>query len=299
MKNKILLAIIAILSVVLCVVIVNNSNHSFSSKKEITIKKEDNNLEKIDIEEYIIGVLAAEMPALFEIEALKAQAVAARSYAIYKMEHTNESYDILTTVSDQSYITEEQMKEKWQYNFQTYYEKIALAVHETNNEVMYYNNEVIEAFYFSMSNGYTENASTVFQEDLPYITSVPSSWEENLNNFQVAKTFERQEFCQKLSIEKCDSLSIHILEKSPSNRIVKIEINDQVFLGTEIREKLNLRSTDFEIEEKEEKLEITTKGYGHGVGMSQYGANLMAKEGYGYKDILNYYFQNIEIKKMV
>lgn len=299
MKNKILIAIVVILSVVLCVVIANNSNHSFSSKKEITIKKEDNNLEKIDIEEYLIGVLASEMPALFELEALKAQAVAARSYAIYKMEHTNENYDILTSITDQSYITEMEMKEKWQENFQTYYDKIVLAIKETNNEVMYYNNEVIEAFYFSMSNGYTENASTVFQEDLPYITSVPSNWEESLSDFKVTKTLKKQEFCQKLSIEKCDVLSISILEKSASNRIVKIQINEQVFLGTEIREKLKLRSTDFTIEENQEEIVITTKGYGHGVGMSQYGANLMAKEGYGYKDILNYYFQDIEIKKMV
>ncbi len=300
MKNKILLGVVVFLGIVLIVVIENKPNHSFfSQEKTITIKNENDKLQELNLEDYLIGVLAAEMPALFDIEALKAQAVAARSYAVYKIEHTKNDYDILTSITNQSYITKEEMQEKWQEEYQKYYDKISLAVHNTENEVMYYNNEIIEAFYFSMSNGKTEEASTVFKENLPYIESVESNWEKQDKNFEVTKQFSKTEFCQLLNIENCSELTISNIEKSDSGRVLNLKINDKEFLGTDIRKKLNLRSTDFQIVEKENTLIITTKGYGHGVGMSQYGANGMAKEGYNYKEILNYYYKDITIKKMV
>lgn len=304
MKNKILLIIVVILSFITIAVIEfkKSSNHSFfSSEKQIKIKDEENNIKELNLEEYLIGVLAAEIPASFHEEALKAQAVAARTYAMYKIEHSkNKDYHVLTTITDQSYITEGDMQEKWQQDFDKYYSKIKNAVNETDNEVMYYNDEIIEAFYFSMSNGKTEDASTVFQEELPYIESVVSSWDnENLNNFLVTKEITKEEFCIKLSLEKCDTIIINKIEKSIGDRVENITINNQLFSGTEIRKNLDLRSTDFTIKEDKENIMITTKGYGHGVGMSQYGANGMAKEGYTYKEILNYYYQNITIKKMV
>lgn len=304
MKNKILLIIVVILSFVNIAVIglKNKSNHSFfSEEKNIKIKDKENNIKQINLEEYLIGVLAAEMPASFELEALKAQAVAARTYALYKIEHTeNQEYNVLTTVTDQSYITEEEMQNKWQTDFEKYYAKIKQAIEATTNEVMYYNNQVIEAFYFSMSNGKTETARAVFQEDLPYIESVSSEWDnESLTNFLATKEISKTDFCQQLALENCDTISINIIDKSEGNRINKIKINEKEFLGTEIRKKLELRSTDFEISVENEKIIITTKGYGHGVGMSQYGANGMAKEGYSYKEILNYYYQDITINKIV
>ncbi len=300
MKNKILLSVVVLLSIVLIVVLKNEDKQaSLKDYSKITIKDSNEDIKKLNLDDYLVGVLAAEMPALFEIEALKAQAVAARSYAIYKINHATNDYDILTTVTDQSYISLEEMKNKWQDHYDEYYAKILNAVTATEDEVMLYNNEVIEAFYFSMSNGKTESASMVFQEDLPYLESVDSTWEENLNNFCTTITITKKEFCEKLNLNLNVPLKIEILEKSPSNRIVKIKINDQEFLGTDIRTKLNLRSTDFTIQENNENILITTKGYGHGVGMSQYGANIMAKNGSNYQDILNYYYQNITIKKMV
>lgn len=302
MKNKILLTVVVILSFVCIAVIGFKDNHSFlSEEKNIKIKDKENEIQELNLEEYLIGVLAAEMPASFEMEALKAQAVAARSYAVYKIEHTkNQDYNILTDVTDQSYITTEEMKEKWQDDYGKYYNKIKNAVEETKNEVIYYNNEIIEAFYFSMSNGKTENAQTVFNQVLPYITSVDSKWDnEEIKNFSVTKEFSISDFCQKLSLTNCNNIDIKIIEKSDSNRVVKLSINNKNFLGTDIRKKLNLRSTDFEIAVFNEIVTITTKGYGHGVGMSQYGANGMAKDGYTYQEILNHYYQGISIKKMV
>ncbi len=303
MKNKILLIIVVILSFVQLVVIDSKkkSNHFFSDEKNIKIKDEDNNIKNLNIDEYLIGVLAAEMPASFEIEALKAQAVAARTYALYKIEHTkNQDYNILTTVTDQSYINEAEMQKKWQNDFNKYYDKIKVAVEETKDEVLLYNNEIIEAFYFSMSNGMTENSATVFNETLPYITSVTSKWDnEELKNFLVKTQISKTKFCEKLTLNNCNIISIDQIEKSEGNRVKSLIINNQTFLGTDIRKALDLRSTDFEIELTENDIIITTKGYGHGVGMSQYGANGMAKEGATYKDILNYYYNDITINKMV
>ena len=303
MKNKILLGIVVILSFVSILVVKRKGeDHPFSNEeKNIKIKNEENNIENLNLEEYLIGVIAAEMPASFEVEALKAQAVAARSYALYKIEHTkNQEYNILTTVTDQSYITNEEMKEKWQMDFEKYFTKIKNAVDETKGEVMVYNNEIIESFYFAMSNGKTEDSIAVFQETLPYITSVDSKWDnEELKNFLVSIEISKTEFCEKLSLNNCQSITINDINRSSSNRITKLKINNQKFSGTEIRHLLNLRSTDFEINVNGEKITITTKGYGHGVGMSQYGANGMAKEGYTYKEILNYYYKDIAIKKMV
>lgn len=304
MKNKILLAIVVILSFVNIVVIgfKNKPNHSFfSEEKNIKIKDEENNISELNIEEYLIGVLAAEMPASFEIEALKAQAVAARTYALYKIEHSaNKDYNVLTNTTDQSYISKEEMKEKWQNDYEKYYTKIKSAIEDTKNEAIFYNNDIIEAFYFSMSNGKTEESETVFQESLPYIESVDSRWDnENLSNFVVTKELSKNDFCQKLSLNNCEIINITGINKSEGNRINTITINDKEFMGTTIRKLLNLRSTDFDISINNNTIYITTKGYGHGVGMSQYGANGMAKEGYDYKEILNHYYQNITIKKIV
>lgn len=306
MKNKILVGVVIVLSLVLIIVIEvkKKLNHSFfeeEKKPSITIKNKDNTIENLKLEEYLVGVLAAEMPASFHEEALKAQAVASRSYAVYKIKsNVGQEYDILTDVTNQSYISKEEMQKKWQNDYSLYLEKITKAVQETENEVLYYNGEVIEAFYFAMSNGATEEAQMVFQQTLPYIKSVTSSWDnESLNNFLVKKSFSKEAFCKSLELQSCETIEITNINRSATNRVNKIVINNQEFLGTAIRKFLNLRSTDFTIEVDKDIVNITTKGYGHGVGLSQYGANGMAKEGYNYKEILNYYYKDISINKMV
>jgi len=270
-----------------------------TSKKEllesdIKIKINKNNqVKELNLEEYIVGVVAGEMPASFEIEALKAQAIASRTYAMYKIENFDNLYDVETTTDDQVYISIEEMKIKWKNEFDTYYNKIKKAVLDTKNQIMKKDNKVFKSYYFAMSNGYTEDSITVFGENT--IASVSSPWDnETLNKFEVSTTFTHEELKTKLNIK--DSITfIEILSRDKTNRVKKIKVNNKEYTGIEFRHALSLRSADFNIKQENENYIITTKGYGHGVGMSQYGANGMAKENYNYKEILKYYYQNIEI----
>lgn len=303
MLNRILLIIVVILSIVLVKVSSTQSTTFFSTtkvnNKTIAVKDSTlNNIDEMDLEEYVIGVVAGEMPASFESEALKAQAIAARTYATYKIEKSNGNYDVVTDVSNQKYITIDEMKTKWQTEFDKYYNKIKDAVLKTKGMIMTYNDNVIEAFYFAMSNGYTEDVSLVFNEDLDYLESVESKYDNsNLNNFEVVTKFSKEEICNKLNIS-CDNLSVSNIERSNTNRVNYLTVNNKKIKGTEFRSKLGLRSTDFDISIDNNVVSITTRGYGHGVGMSQYGANGMAKEGKNYEEILKYYYKNIEIKTL-
>ena len=302
MKNRVLLSIVAVLSVVLIAEpsdsIIKDINLNDNSK---TIDIKDSvtgNIENKELEEYVVGVVAAEMPASFDMEALKAQAIASRTYAYYKMTHTDKNYDVISDISDQAYITKEQMKEKWQDDYEEYYKKVKKAVDDTKNEIMTYNGEVIKAFYFSMSNGYTEEVSTVFGESYPYLKSVKSEWDNpSLNKYEVITKFSTEDFCNKLSIN-CNNIVINSQGYDNTGRTTEITINSKKIKGTDFRKLLDLRSTDFRISIDKDEVIITTKGYGHGVGMSQYGANGMAKEGYKCHDILKYYYQGIDFSKI-
>jgi len=248
-------------------------------------------VENLDIEEYVIGVVAGEMPALFENDALKAQAIASRTYVI---NHFKKNNSISNTISDQVYITDEEMQEKWHNKFDEYYNKIKNAVQETKGLIMYYNKEPIKAYYYAMSNGYTESSLNVFNEQNDYLNIVKSPFDED-NEHRI--TISLSNFCQKLEIT-CNNIEIKDIKKDNSNRIANITINNKKFTGIEVRKKLSLRSTDFEITTDKENAYIKTKGYGHGVGMSQHGANNMAKLGYSYEEILKYYYQNVEINSI-
>lgn len=293
--NRILIIIVVILSLIVINMRSSTSTtSSFVEEQIIKVKNKNDEINDLKLEEYVVGVVAAEMPASFSIEALKAQAVASRTYALYKINQNNVDYDVVTTVSNQSYITISEMQIKWGSDFDKYYNKIMNAVETTKNLVMKYDNEVIEAYYFAMSNGYTEDVSAVFQEDRAYLKSVKSSYDnEALNNFSTTKEFSKQDFCTKLSID-CNEIDISNIKRSATNRVNEITINGKNFKGIDVRKLLGIRSTDFTINIADNVI-ITTKGYGHGVGMSQYGANGMAKEGYNYEEILKYYYQDIEI----
>ena len=308
MKNKILLGIVILLSLILIIMSLEVKKTYFDplpteeGEEVITIRLLDqssNTITNIHLEDYIIGVVASEMPASFEIEALKAQAVATRSYALNKKEsRKNLDYDLVVGVSDQAYSTNEKLLMRWGISFFTNYLKVREAVLSTKGEVLTYEGKVINAFYFSMSNGYTEKSSLVFSEQLPYLESVESKWDNSsLDNFEVQKTISKKEFCSLLEIS-CEPIEIQEINRSESNRVLNITINNKTWKGTEIRTILGLRSTDFDIDIKENNVEITTKGFGHGVGMSQYGANGMAKENKTYQEILTYYYKNTEISKI-
>ena len=300
MKNKILFSIIVILLPITVFILfkqispTNQSNpNEISKKQEIYIDLLINNEKKqIPLEEYLVSVVGAEVPALFDIEALKSQAVASRTFALY--EENTRGY---VTTGDQAYSTLEELQSKWQENYYTYLNKIKQAVNLTKNQVMTFDNQLIKSYFYAMSNGYTTTSLSVFNEDLPYLNTImPTMDNENTTKFLVTKKISKSEFCATLNID-CTRLNIKKITNDYSNRVETISINEKTFTGIEIRKLFGLRSTDFSITEENGNIIFTTKGYGHGVGMSQYGANAMAKEGSNYKDILEYYYQGVTIEE--
>ena len=277
-----------------------NINSNVINNKNVRIQRTNGSIDTIPFESYIIGVLAGEMPANFELEALKAQALAARSYVLKKMEQNkNNNYDIVDTVMNQVYLDESQMKAKWKDQYEEKLQKITKAVNDTQGEYIAYNGEVIQAFFFSTSSGKTENSEEVFQESLPYLRSVDSTWDSDVSPvFNEIYKFTLEEFYQKLNLPYEEKLQINIVDTTSTGRIKNIEINRQKFKASDLTKLLNLRSTYFNIEQNGNIITIQTKGYGHGVGMSQYGAQAMALKGYNYQEIIKYYYQNVEILKM-
>lgn len=281
-----------------------NNNAPTLPKKEETIDEENNkvmvsihrsngNIEEIELEEYVIGVVAAEMPAAFNKEALKAQSVAARTYALKSIQ---EGTILTDNEKTQSYKDIEQLKELWGNNFDTYFNKIKNAVNDTKGQALIYNGEYIEALYHSTSNGYTEDSYEVFGNKYPYLVIVDSIWDVNASSYLRDKTFTFDEINNLLNTSFDNHSIIEILEKTNSGRISRIKIDDNYYSGTELRNLLGLRSTDFDIEINDNNITFTTRGYGHGVGMSQYGANGMGNVGKTYTQILNHYYPKTIIK---
>lgn len=292
MKKIIIFFIVLFLYITSCIFKSNElSDDKIEEVNEKLIKINYNNeIIEIPFEDYVVGVVACEMPSSFNIEALKAQAVASRTYATYKL-YKNSDYIMKTTTSDQCYISKDIMKSNWKNNYENNYNKIYNAAYETKNEIITYNNEPIISFFFSMSNGYTENVENVFVQKLDYLVSVDSPWDENVSSYIKTKTISLEDFKSKLNINSIDSISI---DRYITGRVKTITINNKKYKGTEFRTLFSLRSADFDLEIGEQVI-ITTKGYGHGVGLSQYGANEMAKLGYNYKEILKHYYTNVNI----
>ncbi len=256
-------------------------------------------IETIPLESYIVGVLAGEMPIYFEKEALKAQAVASRSYAIKRIEYNKDKdYDVVDSIMNQVYLDEDYLKEAWGNNYVVNINKLRSAVNETIDECLTYDDKVIDALFFSTSNGYTEDADLVFNLNLPYLKSVESKWDEKESSaFSTTTVIPLNKFYEKLDLKYNKELKVEVIKRSPTNRVLELKINNQKFTGKDLYNSLSLRSTDFIITQIGTNVFIDMKGYGHGVGMSQYGALGMAKEGYSYKDILSHYYQNTTIKK--
>lgn len=264
----------------------------YLSSKLVRIKRSNGEIESVPLEEYVVGVVSGEMPASFEMEALKAQSVASRTYVLKKMiSNIDNDYDIVDTVSNQIYLDDEELKNKWGDNYTKYITKVREAVNSTKGEYLEYDGDIIDAFYFSTSNGYTEDSGVIFEKSLPYLKGVESEWDKEVASaFYSSTSISLQEFYEKLGLEYNKELKVEILEKSDSNRVVRLNINGIEFKAKDVYSKLGLRSYDFEFVQVGNNVEINTKGYGHGVGLSQYGAQGMAKKGYNYKDILNHYY---------
>ena len=272
---------------------------NFSSNSVIRVYREDTKeIQSIPIEEYVVGVLAGEMPIEFELEALKAQAVAARSYVMAQVERNiKKDYDVVDTVMNQVYLDKGHLMTVWKESYIDNINKIKMAVLSTKGEYISYDGKVAEALFFSTSPGVTENSEDIFSNKVEYLRSVESTWDEISPVYTSSKTFILEDFYNLLDLKYNEKISIEIIETTSTGRIKKIKINGKEFLGSVVCSKLSLRSTFFEIIQEGEKVIIKNKGYGHGVGMSQYGAQGMAKAGYNYQDILKHYYTGIEIKK--
>lgn len=271
---------------------VNNTTNS--SVSEIAVYRLNGSVIKLNMTDYLIGVVSSEMPASFNLEALKAQSVLARTYAL-KAKQTGKK--LTDTVSTQSYIDIDQMKNKWGNSFNTYYNKIKNAVENTNGEYLSYNGNYIEALYHSTNNGKTESSLDVFGNYYPYLISVSSEYDKNASSYLRTINMPLDTISNKLGLSLNNDSVINILSYTDGGNIKEININGNNFSGKKVRELLGLRSTDFDISISDNNANITTKGYGHGVGMSQYGANGMANAGYNYKDILSHYYPGTTLTK--
>lgn len=262
--------------------------------------------ESMEIEEYLKGVVAAEMPASFETEALKAQAVAARSYAVYRMKNPTAEHPDAAVCTDfshcKAYKSEEELEKSWNKDAEIYKEKIKNAVYETAGEIITYNGEVAMAVFHSQSAaGRTENSEDVWGGKVPYLISVESHGEENAPNFYSTAVFSFDEFKEKLLSKEPQAVinsseDIGEVKVSEGGSVKSISIGGKAFSGRDIRSIFGLRSSCFKINSDGKSVTFEVTGYGHGVGMSQYGANTMAKEGYSYVDILTHYYTGTEIQ---
>ncbi|RDW20794.1 stage II sporulation protein D [Oceanobacillus chungangensis] len=255
-------------------------------------------IEDLPLETYVAGVIAAEMPVEFELEALKAQALAARTFTVNHLLHGNKEseYDLTDTVTHQVYKNELDLQKQWGSSFSANMNKIKEAVNATKGEIITYQDAPITAQFFSTSNGFTENSEDYWENELPYLRSVESPWDKESPKFLDQGTFSIGEVAAALQIELPKDAALNLeITRTKSGRVKELAIEGHTFSGREIRDKLKLRSNDFKIDQNNDHLVFTTKGNGHGVGMSQYGANGMAKEGKTYQEIIKYYYQGVEI----
>lgn len=271
----------------------------FSSNSVVRVyRQKSDRVDKVPIEQYVIGVVSGEMPVNFEMEALKAQAVASRSYVMFQMERNkNKDYDVVDSVKNQVYLDTDEQKERWHDDYIENANKIKQAVLSTAGEYLIYDGKIVEAMFFSTSTGMTENSEEVFSNNVPYLRSVVSSWDEISPAFKDSKTFSKKAFYEELGLDYQEKLNVQIMEVTSTGRVLKLLINNNLFTGKEVYSKLHLKSTFFEILEYDDSIVVNTRGYGHGVGMSQYGSQGMAKEGYKYDEILKYYYSGVDIKK--
>lgn len=252
--------------------------------------------EKIPLETYLLGVVAAEMPITFHEEALKAQAIAARTYVLRETNYGEKA--ISKTVQKQVYIDQEQRKTKWGASFSQYEEKLQKVVDATTSEVLVYKDQLITAMFFSTSNGQTESAENYSGNAIPYLVSVPSEAEElYTQNMNQQFEFTGKEWAAAFGLKWSNKIiQTFQITKTDSNRVKSINMNGKTWTGREVRTLLGLPSTDFEIIFEADKVLVKTVGYGHGVGMSQYGAEVLANDSFTKKDILLHYYKGVEIK---
>lgn len=264
-----------------------------------------NTSQEIDMFEYVCGSVAAEMPLAYDEEALKAQAVACYTNAVRMKKAGKDSVNHITDDStiDQGYIDIEQRREKWGKDFEKYENKLKNAVKEVENQALFYNDELCIAAFYAISGGKTEDAKNIWGSEVAYLKSVPSEGDKLSPQYASSVAFSKENFFKaakkaKLVSKEPSTLEniIEIKEKTPSGTVLSATINGKNYTGEQIRKAFSLRSPVFTIKTTADTITFSVCGYGHGVGMSQYGADYLAKQGNSYQEILKHYYTGVEIK---
>lgn len=268
-------------------------------------------IEEVNLDEYLYGVVSAEMPANYETEALKAQAVVARTYTIYQMRHNSnkhENADICDNYACcQAWISKEDRISKWNgEEAESNWNKIEEAVNSTTGKIVTYNGEPINAFFHSNSGGVTESSVNIWGGiDYPYLKSVETAGEDGYKQYTSQVEISKQDLVNRLKekyqdceIDYSQENCIQILEYTSSGRVKTIKFGNKEIAGTEARSILGLKSTNFTFSINGDIVTFSVTGYGHGVGMSQTGADSMAKSGANYEEIIKHFYTNVEITEI-
>ncbi|NLW56588.1 MAG: stage II sporulation protein D [Firmicutes bacterium] len=274
--------------------------------------KEANKIITLDLEEYVMGVVAAEMPANFHPEALKAQAVAARTVTVRRLKRFGgpgypavEGADLSDDINDsQAWLSKQELVGKWGlWNYLGYWRKIAEAVEATGGQILTFQGQPIDAVYHSTSGPRTESSEAVWGVALPYLRSVECLYDQHSPKYSQEQVFTVSEVQAQLQLGKVSPVAtgrpfVQILNLTGSGRVNSIRLGDKVFSGTELRRRLGLNSTHFQCRLEQDRLIFKTIGYGHGVGLCQYGADGLAKQGRNYRQILAHYYQGVQLSKL-
>ena len=285
------------------------SNYDYKNYQTINLlHTKTSEIEEIKLDEYLYGVVSAEMPVSFEKEALKAQAVVARTYTIYKIVNNNNKHgeaDICdNSTCCQAWISKEDRLAKWKdEEKEQNWNKIVEAVNSTQGKIILYEGKPINAFFHSNSGGKTEPPINVWGgSGYPYLQSVETAGEDAYSQYSSELTITKQEFEEKMKANYEDFTinyednPIEIKEYTEGNRVKTIKIGNKELSGVEVRTILGLRSANFQVSIDGDNISFKVVGYGHGVGMSQTGADSMAKEGKNYEEIIKHFYTGVEIK---
>ena len=279
--------------------------HNKASSQMINVyNTETEKLMQLEMETYIAGVVAAEMPASFELDALKAQAVAARTFALKRMNVPNSNVKALhsdaqistSPTTCQAWISDDEQRERWGKDYTKWHQKIIQAVTETAGEVLCYDGVLIDPVYHaSCGGGATESAEYVWGNAKPYLVSVPCNHPADQHS-GVTMAISQAELMEKLDLQS-NAVNVIAEERTPSNRLKTMLVGDNTIRGSELRNALGLKSTLIDWLIIGDQMIVTTNGYGHGAGMCQNGANYYAQLGYNYQQILQHYYRGAVVQK--
>ena len=279
---------------------VSEISENDASQSVAVLMTESGEVNNVDIFEYTVGCVAGEMPASYEKEALKAQAVVSYTYALYMKGKSGSKQDELTDDSavNQSYMTKKEMKEKWGDSYEKYLKIYESAFNEVKGEYITYGGEIIKPAFHAVSSGRTNSAEALWGKEVPYLVSCPSEGDKLSENYITTVCFTQKQLNKCFEKYIDGDFSIDEIESDNNRLVKKAVVSSKSFTGEEFRKILSLRSPSFAVTQEKNKYKFTCYGYGHGVGMSQNGANFMAKQGMTYDEILKHYYKGIKIENV-